>query len=379
MNVTLFRDITGADRGFNVGADTLTQTIDGVNLNSIWGEYQATLTINNQNRNLISRLFTFDTVDAQDTLPLDGGGFELELASEFGVGKAGRAAPEGYLVGFPLEWYDTATRYTRKFLRDANQAQVDVNHSAALEADNRLLFRSTLSALTTPSVLGLRATNENGVQIYSLYSGQSDDTPPTFAGRTFSAGHNHYLVSGAATVDGGDLRDLTEHVQHHGYGLPVNGERVIAMVNPQEGAIIRGLRRDPANVATAPFDFIPSVTAPAYLTDQSIVGDQAPADFNGIPLVGSYGDAWIFESYYIPAGYVLALGTAGANSPRNPVAVRQHPRAESQGLRLSPGRSYYPLIESNYERGFGVGVRNRGAAAVMQIKASGSYLAPVWP
>jgi hypothetical protein len=162
----------------------------------------------------------------------------------------------------------------------------------------------------------------------------------------------------------------------------VNGERVVLMVHPNQGDVIRGLRRDPANADIAPFDFIPSVTAPAYLTDENIVGDQAPAQFNGLPIIGSYGDAWIFESHYVPAGYVLALGTAGPNSARNPLAFRQHVRAESQGLRLIPTGSAstsYPLVESYYERGFGVGVRNRGAAAVMQIKATGTYEPPTWP
>lgn len=378
----MFRDITGADRGFHASADVLTQTADGVNLNTLWDEFQAALTVSNQNRNLIARLFTYDTTRATDTLSLPGTSADFEVASEFGVPQAQRVAPDGYLVGFPLEWYDTATRFTRKFLRDATAEEVRAVHQAVLEGDNRLLFKFTLSALTSKTTSANRPVNEIGVPIYSLYGGSADDQPPSFAGRSFSAGHDHYLVSGAATIDGGDLRDLTEHIQHHGHGLPSQGERVVIMVNPTEGAAIRGFRRSPADLMTDPFDFIPSVTAPAYLTDETIVGDQPPASFNGIPIIGSYGDAWIFESYYIPAGYVLALGTAGPNSGRNPLAFRQHAKAESQGLLMLPGENSsvnYPLINTYYERGFGVGVRNRGAAAVMQIKASGSYVDPVWP
>jgi hypothetical protein len=377
----LFRDITGADRGFNVGADVLTQTADGVNLNTLWSEFNDALSASNDARNLIARLFTYDTTALSDTLALDGTGWEFEKASEFGQPTAGRAEPKGYLVGFPLEWWDSASRFTRKFLRDATAEQVTAQQISALAADNRLLFRLTLSALTAPSVAGLREVNENGVQIYSLYSGQPDDNPPPFAGRSFGANHNHYLVSGAATVDGGDLRDLIETIQHHGHGLPAQGERIIIMVNPAQGETIRGLRRDPLNPTINPFDFIPSVTAPAYLTDVTIVGDRAPAAFNGLPIIGSYGDSWIFESPYVPSGYLLAVGTAGPNSARNPLAFRQHPRPESQGLRLIPGGSSgnYPLIESIFERGFGVGVRNRGAAAVTQLKASGSFTNPTWP
>lgn len=379
---TMFRDITGADRGFNVGADVLTQTIDGVNLNLLWDEFQAALSLANEQRNLIARLFTFDTNTASDTLPLDANGWEFEKASEFGTPQSGRVSPQGYLVGFPLEWYDTATRFTRKFLRDATAQQVQAQHVAAIEADNRLLFRNTLTALTSLTTSANRPVNENGVPIYSLYAGSADDIPPAFAGRTFSSAHTHYLVSGAATVDGGDLRDLIEHIQHHGHGLPPQGERIILMVHPNQGAVIRGLRRDPLAPQTSPFDFIPSVTAPAYLTDLSIVGDQAPSQFNGVPIIGSYGDAWVFESYHIPDGYVLAVGTAGPNRARNPLAFRQHGSAESRGLRLIQGEQSsknYPLINSIYERGFGVGVRNRGASAVMQIKASGSFDIPTWP
>ena len=48
-----------------------------------------------------------------------------------------------------------------------------------------------------------------------------------------------------------------------------------------------------------------------------------------------------------------------------------------RGLRLVKGRSAdYPLQESMYQRGFGTGIRRRGAGVVMQIKATGSYVIP---
>lgn len=382
MNINLFRDITGADRGINVRADVLTQTADGVNLNVLWDEYTDALALANEQRSLISRIFTYDTTDAQSTLPLDPNSqFEFEEASEFGVPEGARSDERGYVVGFPLRWYQKGSRFTRAFLRDAQRKQVDAVHAAMIAADRRLLFKRTLAALTTPTVEGTRPINEAGASIYSLYAGSPDDTPPSFGGRTFAPGHNHYLVSGAATIDGGDLKSLTEHIQHHGHGLPADGERVIIMVHPSQGDVIRTFRRDPEDNPAAPvnpFDFIPSTSAPAYLTAETINGEQPPAEFHDLPIIGSYGDAWIYESYYIPTGYVLALGTAGPGSARNPLAFREHVSAESRGLRLNPENLSFPLIGSVYERGFGVGVRNRGAAAVMQIKASGSYVAPVW-
>jgi hypothetical protein len=46
-------------------------------------------------------------------------------------------------------------------------------------------------------------------------------------------------------------------------------------------------------------------------------------------------------------------------------------------LRLVKGRTPdYPLIDSFYNRGFGTGIRHRGAGVVMQITASGTYTIP---
>ena len=62
------------------------------------------------------------------------------------------------------------------------------------------------------------------------------------------------------------------------------------------------------------------------------------------------------------------LHSGGPGSPNNPVAVRQHPNPAYQGLRVIPGHwANYPLIESFFARSVGVGVRHRGAAAVVQV------------
>ena len=115
-------------------------------------------------------------------------------------------------------------------------------------------------------VLGV---NENGVTVYPLWDGTVGENPPSFAGQTFST-HQHYLTSGSATIDGVDLRDLINHVQHHGYGVG-NGEKVIILRNPQEGATIRGMR---AGVGTpaSPYDFIPSTDAPAHAALRELHG-----------------------------------------------------------------------------------------------------------
>lgn len=380
-----FPDIHGADRGFNVAADVLTQTADGEDLNGIYNEFVEALALQNANRNLISRLFTFDTTDSFLQFADEPGvGEEFEPESEFGVPKSSRRDIAWLRLGFPLEFFDAASRFTHKYLRDASAEQVRLQFMDKLEQDNRMLFRQTLSAVTTrPATIDARDTNENAVPIYSLWDGLGDATPPSFAGKTFSSNHSHYLVSGAATIDGGDLKALIDTIQEHGYGLRESNEQIVIMVRKgsANADAIRGFRRDSENPAINPYDFIPAVNAPAYLTDETIVGDRPPATYQGLPIIGSYGDAWLFESYFIPDGYAIALATSGAGSQRNPLAFRQHRNPGLHGLRLlNPNQgSRYPLIESYYQRGFGVGVANRSAAAVMQIKASGSYVSPTWP
>lgn len=54
-----------------------------------------------------------------------------------------------------------------------------------------------------------------------------------------------------------------------------------------------------------------------------------------------------------------------------------HPSSVWQGLRLIEGNwQRYPLVESFFQRGLGTGTRHRGAACVVQVKASGSYEIP---
>lgn len=371
---TLFRDIIGADRGFNVGADVLTQVADGVSIQSIWQEFQAALAAWNSGRSALTALFTFPTTSSSDLVPLDGSRVDLEQASEFGVPVAKRAEP-GYLrVGYYLDWYDIGSRFTRKYLRDATSVQVETIQKAALEADNRLLFNKIMSAITTPTAgsFGARAENEQGQTIYSLYSGASDDKPPMSPdGTTFSASHTHFLVSGAATVDSGDLDDLMAKVTEHGRGLRSSGEQLVVIVNKQEGAKIRTFRA----ASGASFDFIATADEPAYLTDLTLVGSRPASSFNGLDVLGSYGEALIVQHPLAKAGYMIAVAAGGENV----LGFREHPIASNQGFRLVQGQyTRYPLIDSVYERGFGLGVRNREGAAVMQVKASGTYAAPTW-
>jgi hypothetical protein len=370
---TVFRDIVGADRGFSVGADVYARTADGADISGIWNEFQAALNLFNATRGPLVALFTHTTTDAAQSLPLDGGRVEFEVASEFGVPKAGRAEPEFFVAGYPLEWYDLALRYTTKFLRDATRAEVEAQQSAAFSASDELQFRLALRSVLTPATAASRRTNDVGAPIYSLYAGSADDAPPSFKGRSFGSGHTHYLVSGSTEIDGQDLDDVIEHVAHHGYGIG-SGEQIVLVVHPNEGKKIRGFRAG----VNSPYDFIPAQGGVPYITTETIVGSSPNGQFNGLDVIGQFGTALVVETYDAFAGYVIAVAHSGANSNRNVLAARSHATPAWRGLRLMPGSvsQQYPLVDATYGIGIGFGVRNRGAAAVIQIKASGQYTPP---
>jgi len=354
-------------RGISSRGDILATTIDGVSLDAIWQEYIDTLSIWNSSRSPIANLFTQSTIKSGDAVSQAAEGDDFEEASEFGVPQSHRASVEPLVLGYPLKWYDAATRYTEGFLRDATAEEVRAQHAAALEADNRLVFKKVMQALFTKTTIATRPVNSEGATIYGLWDGEADSTPPAYAGKTFASGHNHYLVSGAATIDGGDLRDITNTILEHGYSVG-QGEHVVILMNPAEGEVVRSFRVADGD----PFDFIPSASAPAYLTTENIVGERPPAQLGNLPVFGSYGKALLVEDYHVPVGYLAATAT-----DTKPLAFREHTRAEYRGLRTIPGGdSRRPIIDSRYSRGFGVGVQHRGAAAVMKIAASGSYTPP---
>lgn len=359
-------------RGILTRGDHLTTTIDGVDLNSLYSDMVAANAEVNRRRTALSQIASFNTTEAARPVLQTIVNDEFEVASEFGVPKSLRADLSPLIIGTPLSWYDSSTRYTDGWLRDATSEEVVAQHNAQLAANDLNIFKNTQRALLTQTVLGSRPVNEVGATIYGLWDGSTDSAPPPFAGQAFAAGHNHYLTSQSAQIDGQDLADLTRHITHHGYGLG-STERVVILVHPDQGEAIRGLRIG----ASSPFDFIPSEGGAPYLTTENLVGARPGSDFNGLTVIGQYGHALIVEDYYVPAGYVIAIATSGPNSERNPLSFRQHARPGYQGLRLNPGtNARYPLIDATYSNGFGVAVRHRGAAAVMQITASATYTSP---
>ncbi|WP_082680752.1 hypothetical protein [Mycolicibacterium novocastrense] len=129
--------------------------------------------------------------------------------------------------------------------------------------------------------------------------------------------------------------------------------------------------------ATVPkYDFIPSALMPAWISIEDIYGPIPNAEYNGLQVWGSYNNALVIKSNYMPRYYAALVATGGPNSDSNPVGFREHINPAYQGLRHIPGRGPYPIQESFFACGFGTGTRHRGAAVVVQITTNVDYAPP---
>jgi hypothetical protein len=362
-------------KGYSVSGDVLVnQTADGVNINSLWDEIGSALRLYNEHRSTIVRLLSYPTTAVADVIPQSLEAESFEIATEMGVPTALREPADYLRLGYNFQDYDKRLSATWKFLRSATAEQVTAQVTRIFEADNRLVSGTILRRLLSPAI----QFNEWSHQCYGLWSGDGM-VPPAHLGQTFDGAHTHYLTSGSTHIDSADVEDCLNHVKHHGYGrFGAQGGQLIILANPNEVEDMTFWRAgvEYASGKIPKFDFVPSLAAPAYFTTEHLIGAVAPSEFEGLQVLGSYGDAWLIESHYVPAGYVIVAATGGLDSDMNPVGFREHPNVAYQGLRHIPGRGPFPLVDSFYARGFGVGVRHRGAAVVMQVTTNTSYTAP---
>lgn len=358
--------------GTNQASDLVQQTVDGFDLNDLWTEYQTSMSLQNAERQRVIDFLTFSVTNPQERVPQISSG-DFERASEYGEPRGLRPQVAQFTMGYDFEWYDLAARFTWKFLAEAPRSQVDAINAMAIEADNRMIFSRVMAALFVPTNREADINGQQDVPVYALYN--NDGTvPPTYQDNVFDGTHTHYLVSGAATLDSTDLDDVEEHLVHHGYSVN-NGMRLVVLMNRRDIKVARTFR-----VANGDsWDFIPASGGAAQIltVDERIVGSQIAPTLNGMTVAGTYGNLILVEENTIPAAYLAAFATGGTANLNNPVGIREHQNTSLRGLRLVKGPNPdYPLIDSFYNRGFGTGVRHRGGAVIMQIKASGAYAPP---
>jgi hypothetical protein len=377
-------------KGYSAKADILTKTRDGQDLNAIWDMYNAALDDFNSARQPLIDLLSSRVSGIIDE-PGAPGNERFELATEFGIPQSIRPTPAVTSRAYPFDWYDLRQAYTWRFLTKATSQQMDAVMSQALEAENALVFDQTMKSLFNNAN---RTATLDGIAtpftVVALYNADGSYIPP-YKGLTFSGSHTHYLSTGANTgqvaFDPQDFLDMAGTIEHHGFTKSA-GYNIIFLMNPADAtaSVVRYVRNQAfvsggATTVVSLYDFIPTqannmtlLLPPGY----TLAGGLAPTSFGGLDVVGTWGPYLFVQDYQIPAGYVIAAATAGQSSQLSIVGIREDEDPALQGLILKPGNNNnYPLIDSYFIRGIGAGVRQRGAASIMKLDASGgAYTVP---
>ncbi|ULN33554.1 hypothetical protein [Mycolicibacterium smegmatis] len=346
---------------------------DGTDLNEVWDEINDALTEYNRQKSALAGLLAFRTANVADAIPQGQEVPLLEEATEFGT-PVGIADPTYLTLGYSFKDFDIASRMTWKYLREADSEQVTNRVARILAGDAQLVNGSILQRILDPTV----RVNDWGHNCYGLYN--ADMKPPVYMGKTFADDHQHYLTTTTTTLDSLHVEAGINHVKEHGYG--VNTGRFVLLMHPNDvqSSLITSWRAGKEYRTGGPlakWDFVVSSNAPARITHEHVEGATPPPDYNGLPVLGSYGSALLIETYFMPAGYVIIAATGGPNGNDNVVGFREHKNAAYRGLRVIPGPGPFPIQEHFYARGFGTGVRHRGAAVAVQITASSSYTPPI--
>ena len=367
--------VSGGDRGgYATAGDALVNKLaDGTNLNDIWQTLADALEVWNSGRASVARLLSSPTLNVANVVPQRVTPATFEPASEFGI-PVGVTGPAYEKLGNTLNDFDSRTPFTWRFLRAADRQQVTNVINNIMAGDSTLVNGTVLKRILNPAP----EFNEFGQTCYGLYNGDGM-APLSHMGVNFDGAHSHYIASGATQIDSGDIEDAIGHITHHGYGVSADSQ-ILIIANPADGQYIQtwraGKESRPGSNIIAKYDFVRSPIAPAFLTQDHIEGRQAPGDFHDLPVQGSYSRAWLIETNYCPAGYVIVAASGGPDSDINPVALRSHTDPAYQGLLRIPGNGKYPLVESFFHRDIGVGVRHRSAAVAIQVTASPTYTAP---
>lgn len=370
-------------QGFNQHGDILVQLQDGTDINTLWADYQQTIQQWNAQRNQLVSFLTFAVTNPIENVPVIGQDANFERASEYGQPVGARPSVSTNWLAYDFNWYDLAARFTWRFLADAPQSQVDAVQNAAMEADSRLVINQVFTTLFS-NANRAASVNRQPYNVYAFYN--ADGTvPPKYKNYTFDGTHTHYLTTGTAALQPADLEQIIDNLDHHGYSK-VNGYTQVVLVSKATLNQIRPFRSFADAGLSAPdathglYNFVPTPLANQVLVlpqNTNVIGAQPPTSFNGLPVMGSYGPLLIIQEDYVPDGYLAAFATGGPDNLGNPIGFRQHPQASLQGMRLVKGQTPdYPLIDSYYVRGFGTGVRHRGAAVLMQITTNASYAPP---
>jgi hypothetical protein len=358
-----YPSIGGGDFGYNDTRDAL-MTLDGVTFEIIWDDLQNALAMYNRAVSDFIDTMCYRTtqIGMQEVVP---GTMKFERGTEYGRPDRQRAN-RFKSRGFPLDKFAMATGWTRDALLDMTQEEVDAQHTNVLVADNTNMLNEILRAAFNDDTLVFEDKRAGTINVLPLYNGDSE-VPPPFEGRTFAAPHTHYFATGAmpAPYSTGNSNTvfnnyaaklMLDSLREHGH----YGSIIMYIATDLEDDIrnLTDAGGNPTFFENWSYNNPNVVIAPASTRDTAAVGPEYIGVTNGMR---------VRVVTWMPAGYAFAWNSYGNNSRFSPFAFRESDNPLQRGLQLinPDGNDTYPIIDSFYERWFGIGVLNRGNGVVM--------------
>jgi hypothetical protein len=292
------------------------------------------------------------------------GGGETGVMTE--VDEMGTAPPTkvtaGSVVGFPLKRFEKSWQGSKKYLAKATLGEMLAQVNYIRSADKLTMLREAKLALFNPvnytadDYLGDHRTQPI-IAVKRLINADSMPIPPGPNGEIFPAAtHTHYL--GTASFVAADLVALKETVLEH-FG---SGDFVIAIARAQEAAI---RLMTPNFVYTLPGSQVGPTTV------IQLPGTKFPITPTGRRQIGEFDGIPVEVKPWVPSNYIVCY-----NRSVKPLAIRVEGGVAGAGeLTIDADDENHPLRAETYSREFGVGIRQRHAAAVL-FTGNATYSSP---
>jgi hypothetical protein len=268
-------------------------------------------------------------------------------------------AVAGVNIGIPLEMYQVALQWTRKYFQMHFVSELEAQVNAVRTADERRIVYEIQRAIFTPTnnLSYVDHLVDNSAQITlpvrALLNGDGTAIPADPWGNTFATNHTHYI--GTSSFAAGDISALITLVQEH-----YNEGGIRVYINQAQEATIRGFT-----------GFQPIYDGRLTLAN-NITYATGTLDIMNVynRQIGIFGAAEVWVKPWVISGYVFAFNP----NQRKPLALRNRPGAPT-GLQMVADNEQYPLRAQTFEREFGLSVQERGNGAVLDT-AHSSYTAP---
>ena len=308
--------------------------------NAVLGGFNGGLT----NDRFWSMLISF--TDNPEVRYFTGNSASMVAHTEYGRPDPSRATRAGHML--PLRKWDHMLGWTSDYLEEARLTDIEADLAMAVEAaENRwrmsLLQRLLSRGDVSGAVNGLSTTGLSPGFATTAASTGVDFTPPTYGGVAFDNTHEHYVGITGGVFTTAVFTDAAAELREHGHEPPYE-----FAIGPSDEAAVTAL----AEFLSVNEALINAgvLSAQVTFTGESINGKRAIGAIEGFRV-------WVVPG--IPQYYGFGWKSYGANSVRNPLAVRVPEGASGPQLRLirdsnNPGIA--PVQNLMTQIAFGVGV-----------------------